>query len=95
MSYDVIFDPGALREFDKLPKAQQRRIADLIDSLAEDPRPARAEKMTGVDAYKVRVRDYRVVYAVKDEVLLVLVVKVGNRRDVYKDIGTIRKRLKK
>ena len=93
--YEVIFDPGALREFDKLPKPQQRRIADQIDGLAENPRPTGAEKMTDVDAYKLRVRDCRIVYAVKDKALIVLIVKIGNRRDVYKDISTIKKRLKK
>lgn len=95
MSYEVLFDPGALREFDKLPKPQQRRIADLIDGLAENPRPQGAEKMTDVEAYKLRVGDYRVIYAVKAKALIVLIVKIGNRRDVYKDVATIRKRLKK
>ena len=95
MSYEVIFDPGALREFDKLPKGQQERVAKLIDDLAENPRPIGAEKMTDVEAYKVRLRDFRIVYLVKDEALIVLVVKIGNRRDVYKDIGMIRKQLKK
>jgi mRNA interferase RelE/StbE len=95
MSYQVIFDPGALREFDKLPKAQQRRVGKIVDDLEQDPRPAGAKKLTDVEAYKLRVGDYRVVYTIRDDLLIVLVVKVGNRRDVYKDIGTIKKRLKK
>jgi mRNA interferase RelE/StbE len=95
MSYDVIFDPGALREFDKLPKTQQKRIGEIIDGLREDPRPAGAEKMTDVEAYKIRVGDFRVIYAVYDTALILLVVKVGNRRDIYKDTDTIRKRLKR
>lgn len=95
LMYGVLFDPGALRELGKLPKAQQKRIARLIDSLAENPRPQGAEKMTEVEAYKLRVGDYRVIYAIRDEVLIVLIVKIGNRRDVYKDIGTIRRRLRK
>lgn len=95
MSYNVIFDPGAAREFGKLTQAQRRRMGELIDDLAENPRPSVSEKLTDVDAYKIRAGDYRIIYAVKDESLIVLVVKVGNRRDVYKDISTIRKRLKK
>ena len=95
MRYHVIFDPGAQREFGKLPKTQQRRIANCIGELAEDPRPTGAKKMTEVEAYKVRIGDCRLIYAVKEEVLIVLVVKVGNRREIYKDIGTIRKRLKR
>jgi mRNA interferase RelE/StbE len=93
MSYEVIFDPGAAREFGKLPQPQRRRIGDLIDGLAENPKPTGSEKLTDVDAYKIRAGDHRIIYAVKDRLLVVLVVKVGNRRDVYKDINTIRKRL--
>lgn len=95
MSYRVIFDPGATRELAKLPKAQQQQTIDLISSLSENPRPMGSKKLVDIDAYKIRAGDYRVIYSVKDVKLIVLVLKVGNRRDVYKDIGTIRKRLKK
>jgi len=95
VSYEVKIDPGALREFDKLPKAQQKRVAKVIDGFAINPRPPGAEKMTGVEAYKLRVGDYRIIYAVKDEVLVVLIVRLGNRREVYRDIIKIRKRLRK
>jgi mRNA interferase RelE/StbE len=93
MSYRVVFDPGALREFRKLPKMQQRRLAECLDALAEDPRPASAKKLTEVEAYRIRSGDYRLIYAVKDLLLIVLIVRVGNRRDIYKDLDQIRKRL--
>lgn len=95
MSYQAIFDSGALREFDKLPKAMQRRLGKVVDDLEKDPRPIGAQKLTDIDAYKMRVGDYRIVYAIRDDLLIVLVVKVGNRREIYKDMGAIRKRLKK
>ena len=95
MSYEVYIDPGAFRELGKLPKAQQARIVNQIDGLRGNPRPAGSEKMIGVEAYKLRVGDYRVIYSIRDEVLVVLVLRVANRRDVYKDIAIIRKRLKK
>ncbi len=93
MSYEVIFDPGALREFDKLPGASRQRVAEAIDDLSEEPRPQGTVKLAGIDAYRVRVGTYRVVYAVKDDRLVVLIVKVAHRRDVYKEIETIKRRL--
>ncbi len=94
MSYEVIFYRGALREFDKLPLQAQKEIGGAVDALAEEPRPQGCTKVVGADAYRIRVGTYRVVYAVKDERLVVLIVKVGHRRDVYSDIRTISKRLK-
>jgi len=94
MSHEVIFDPGALREFDKQPRAAQERLGEVLDGLAEEPRPPGAVKLTGVDAYRLRVGTYRIVYAIKDDQLVVLIAKVGHRRDLYKEVETIRRRLK-
>lgn len=95
MTYRVSIDPGALREIAKLPKPQQKRIVSRIDILADNPRPQGAEKMIGMEAYRLRVGDYRVIYSIRDEVLVVLVVRIAHRREVYKDLDVIRKRLKK
>lgn len=67
MRYDIIFDPGALREFDRLPKSAQAKLSEVIDCLAEEPRPRGSVKMAGVDAYRVRAGDYRAIYAVKEK----------------------------
>ena len=61
----------------------QRRLAPAIDSLAEDPRPASAKKLSGVELWRIRVGDYRVIYALDDGKLTVLVVRLGHRREVY------------
>lgn len=94
MRYEVVFDSGALREFDKLPKASQARLGEVISDLSIDPRPQGSVKMAGVNAYRIRAGVYRAVYGVKDERLIVLVVKVGHRKEVYEDIELIRRRLK-
>ena len=94
MRYQIIFDSGALREFDKLPKASQARLGEVINGLSIDPRPQGSVKMAGANAYRIRAGDYRAVYAVKDDRLIVLVVKVGHRKEVYEDIELIRRRLK-
>lgn len=84
--YTVEYEPAAEKQLAKLPKDVARPIADAIDRLAVDPFPAGFKPLQGVDkgAYRIRVRDYRVVYEVYRKRLVVLVVKVGNRRDVYR-----------
>lgn len=86
--YRVEFAEPARKQFLALPRDAQRRIAPRVDALARTPRPHGVEKLKGVEGlYRIRVGDYRVVYEIRDDVLLVLVVKVGNRRDVYRRKG--------
>lgn len=62
----------------------QERIAGVIDKLRDDPRPARAKALQGDGKYlRIRVGDYRVIYQVADARLIVLIIKVGHRREVY------------
>ena len=85
MAYSIAFAKAAKRQFDKLPGPAQRRLGDVIAALAVDPRPPGVVKLTGEDRlYRMRGGDYRVIYQVQDERLLVLVVKVGHRREVYR-----------
>ena len=85
MAYRVSFAPAALRQFRKLPAAVQTRLSPHIDALANDPRPNGVVKLSGAaDIYRIRVGDYRIIYEIRDAVLVVLVLKIGDRRDVYK-----------
>ncbi|MDQ3907800.1 MAG: type II toxin-antitoxin system RelE/ParE family toxin [Acidobacteriota bacterium] len=85
MRYSVSFAPAALRQFRKFPAAVQKRLSPHIDALAADPRPRGVVKLSGVsDIYRIRVGDYRIVYEIRDAVLVVLVLKIGDRRDVYR-----------
>ena len=85
MRYRVEFSPHANREFKKLPKNIKEEIDLVIKGLAEDPRPYGYRKLHGwEDKYRVRVGNYRVIYEIHDGVLLVLVVSVGDRADVYR-----------
>jgi mRNA interferase RelE/StbE len=83
-SYSVSIKPSAVKELEGLPIKDRRRIVRRIQGLASDPRPSGSEKLTGDDRYRVRQGDFRVVYGVDDAVREVLIVKVGNRRDVYR-----------
>lgn len=82
--YRIEFAPRAARQFRKLPSNVQQRLRPAIDKLAENPRPPGSERIQGQDLYRVRVGDYRVVYEVRDQVLVVLITKVGHRREVYR-----------
>ena len=83
--YRLEFTSAADQQFRKLPKNIQTRLRLHIDALTHNPRPSEIEKLKGEEnAYRLRVGDYRVLYEVQDKVLLVLVVKVGHRREVYR-----------
>ena len=84
--YTIEFKPSALKQLYKLPRLAGIRAAEKIDRLARNPRPPGVEKMSGYkDYYRIRVGDYRVIYSIKDDILLVLVVRIGARKDVYRD----------
>ena len=76
--------PEAVRAFGRLRGPLRERIASAIDGLATDPRPHGAVKLAGRDDFRVRVGDYRIVYAVDDAERLVLVARIAHRREVYR-----------
>ena len=82
--YRLLIKPSAVKELELVPKKDRQRVVSRIQSLARDPRPPGCEKLSGEDKYRLRQGRYRVVYGVDDEERTVLVVKVGDRRDVYR-----------
>lgn len=85
MSYDIEFSSAAVRQLRKLDGVARRRIKAAIELLSDDPRPPGAKKLVGGDGeWRVRTGDYRIVYEVRDHVLLVLVLAVGHRREIYR-----------
>ncbi len=85
MAYRIEIKASARKEIAALPRRDQRRVVGAIEALAEEPRPQGVRKLIGAeDAYRVRVGDYRIVYQIRDDVLIVFVVRVGHRRDVYR-----------
>ena len=84
MAYRIVYTKPAERFIRKLNRDLQARVFAKVEVIAAAPRGMGAVKMSGHDAYRVRVGDYRIVYAVLDDRLLVLVVEVGHRRDVYR-----------
>jgi mRNA interferase RelE/StbE len=85
VTYRIEVAPAAARQLRKLDAPARRRIQAAVELLADDPRPAGAKKLVGGQGeWRVRTGDYRVVYEIRDRVLLVLVVAVGHRRDIYR-----------
>jgi mRNA interferase RelE/StbE len=83
-SYRLLIKPSADKEIEALPKQDRRRIVAKITSLSRDPRPPGCEKLSGHDQYRLRQGNYRILYEIQDLNLIVVVVKVGHRRDVYR-----------
>jgi len=68
-----------------LPKSQQKKIAVKIDKLSKNPYARNAKKLIGEkDLFRIRSGDYRIIYQVKDKILLILILKIGHRKEIYK-----------
>ncbi len=85
MAYTVVYQGPAEALLRKLPKETQARIIRKVDQLAVDPFPPGTEKLSAaVDLWRIRIGDYRVIYTFERKELLVLVLKIGHRREVYR-----------
>jgi mRNA interferase RelE/StbE len=85
VSYRVALLPSAAKEFDRLPGEVKGRVRRALAALATDPRPHGSRKLAGGhDYHRIRVGAYRVLYEIRDQDLLVLVIAIGHRREVYR-----------
>ncbi len=84
VEYNIYFKESVEKDFRTIPKKDLKKIILRIKTLAKDPRPPGHEKLTGQERYRVRQGQYRIVYSVHDQELVIWVVKVGNRKDVYR-----------
>lgn len=82
-TYNVEVKRRAQRVIDRLPPQMKRRVLTAIAGLAEDPRPHGCISLTATEGYRIRVGNIRILYTIDDAGRIVVVVKVGNRRDVY------------
>ena len=87
MKYRIKVQRSAAKALKKIPKLDRKRIGKKIDSLAEKLPSPDTTKMKGNNPFhKVRVGEYRIVYEIQDDVLLILIVKVGHRKDIYRNL---------
>ena len=83
--YEVVLSPKAEKQLDELPTPLRRRITEAIEGLESKPRPHGVKKLTGAEnLWRIRVGDFRIVYTIEDDRLIVLVVKIGHRREIYR-----------
>ena len=87
-TYQIKILPSAQKELSSLSKAIQVRIGRKIDSLQTNPTPQGVKLLKGKDreAYRIRVGDYRILYQIQKEMLTILVIKIGHRKEVYRGI---------
>jgi len=82
--YNLVFKKSLAKDLRALPTKDVRRILKCFEQLADNPRPPGCEKLSGLERYRLRQEIYRIVYEIQDDILKVIAVKVGHRRDVYR-----------
>ena len=83
--YKVIFAKSVKKDFRKIPKLEVSKILNEIAHLAKNPRSSKTKKLKGEKLYRLRVGNYRVIYDIQDNLMLIFVVKLGHRSDIYRN----------
>lgn len=82
-NYKIVLKKSAAREIERIPQADRVRIVAKISDLATTPRPDGCKKLSGQEKYRIRQGNYRILYQIQDQLLVITVVQVGHRKDVY------------
>lgn len=82
--YRIIVKKSVSKDLKKIPKKDVARIVSAIKKLAINPRPPQSKKLSGQERYRLRQGNYRILYSIEDDKLVVCIVRVGNRRNVYR-----------
>lgn len=84
VQYKLVIKKSVSKDLDRIPKKDVQRIVKAIKGLAENPRPPQSKKLSGEEKYRLRCGVYRVLYEIQDKQLIVCVVRVRHRKDVYR-----------
>jgi mRNA interferase RelE/StbE len=82
--FDLVFKKSVFRDLKHIPNQDVPRLLERIDALRDEPRPHGSVKLSGREYYRVRQGNYRISYEIQDAQLVVIVIKVGHRREVYR-----------
>ena len=81
--YSIRLSQTVIKKLQKLPFQIEEKLIDAIQLLELNPRPVGCKKLKGRDGYRIRVGDYRIIYKIEDHILVVLVIDLGHRKDIY------------
>jgi mRNA interferase RelE/StbE len=84
-NYRIVIKKSAAKEIEKVEKKDRIRIVEKIRSLSSDPHPTGSKKLSGQEKYRIRQGNYRILYQIINDELIINVVKVGHRREIYKN----------
>lgn len=84
MKYELRIERRAQKQLAKIAQPDRDRIISAVRSLAEQPRPVEVKKLTGREAWRIRVGHYRILYEIHDQALVIFVIKISYRKDVYR-----------
>lgn len=82
--YKIEFKKTATKELNSLPNKEIKKILNTINQLIENPRPINSKKLSASERYRIRSGDYRILYEIKDQILIVYIIKIAHRKDVYR-----------
>ncbi len=85
--YKIFFKKSVEKDFLKIPKQYLVKILEKIDGLKNNPKPDGSEKRTSYDLYRIRQGTYKIVYSIQDQELIIWVIKVGHRKEIYKKLS--------
>jgi len=83
--HEIFIAPSAIRDYKKLPEQDIPDVNDAIDALAGNPRPKGYVKLKNREAYRIRVRDYQIIYEINNKRVTILVLRIRHRREVYRN----------
>ena len=84
--YSIELSTAAVKDYNKIPDIFIDKINAAIDSLENNPRPSGYKKLKNREAYRIRVGDYRIIYEIKDKELIILIVRLRHRKEVYRNL---------
>ncbi|MDO9577006.1 MAG: type II toxin-antitoxin system RelE/ParE family toxin [Candidatus Cloacimonadales bacterium] len=82
--YEIKFNTSVKKDFRRIPNKDVLKILDLINSLADDPYSGNVKKLSQLDKYRIRYRNYRIVYRIVKNELIICIIKIADRKDAYK-----------